>query len=105
MTAAFDDVALIVDLHEAAGIDLGPMQTERDLIVAVRSARHSQCQMIEYALMKSVHDCQTVRRRKINAGLPLLFRHVEFLLSVNFLLHRILHNSALASGPSVFLLQ
>src|SRR4029077_12699799 len=62
--------AVVTDFHEAARRHLGPIEAERDLVVAVVRARHPEGQVIEDALVEAVHHAQPVRGREIDAGLP-----------------------------------
>ena len=67
---AGQDAAVISHFHEAAGGDLGPMQAERNLIIAVVAGGNRQRQMVENAFVEAVLDGEPVRRGKIDPGLP-----------------------------------
>ncbi len=47
------------------------MQAERDLVVAVVPARHGEGEVVEDALAEAVPDGEAMRRREIDARLPL----------------------------------
>ena len=59
------------NLHKAARRDLGPVQPERDLVIAVGLARDRQGQVIEDTLVEAVLDRQAVRRGEVDARLAL----------------------------------
>ena len=63
--------AIVADFHEAARGHLGPVQAERDLVVAVVVARHARGEVVEDALVEAVHHGHAMRGRQIDARLPL----------------------------------
>jgi hypothetical protein len=69
LALARQQAAVVADLHEAACGDFRPMQTERDLVIAIVAAGHRQRQMIEDALMETVLDREPVRRCEVDARL------------------------------------
>src|SRR5262249_37075945 len=69
--------AVVAHFHEAARRHLGPMQPERDLVVAVVGAGHAQGEMVEDALVEPVHHGETMRGGEINPRLPLCRGHVD----------------------------
>ena len=79
--AALDLAVVDADFHEAGRRDLGPMHAERDLVVAVGAAGHREGQMVEDALVETVHEGQPVRGREIDPRLPLLGAAVRRALS------------------------
>ncbi len=70
--AALDLAIVDADFHEAGSRDLGPMRAERDLVVAIRAARHHEGQMVEDAFGKTLVEGQPVRGGEIDPRLPLL---------------------------------
>src|SRR5438067_1033714 len=62
--------AVIADFHEAACGHLGPIEAERDLVVAVARAGHAERQVIENAFVEAMHHAEPMRGREIDAGLP-----------------------------------
>src|SRR5579862_2931341 len=91
------DRAVIADLHQNTRRHLRPMETERDLVIAVVPARHGQGKMVEDALAEAVADGEAVRRREVDPRLPfrgiggaalaLLFDQSHYQLS-RFSVHR-----------------
>jgi hypothetical protein len=70
--AALDLAVIDADFHEAGSRDLGPMRTERDLVVAIGAIRHHEGQMVEDAFGKSLDEGEPVGGREIDPRLPLL---------------------------------
>src|SRR5436305_2601415 len=62
--------AIVSDFHEAARRHLGPVEPERNLVVAIVGAGDPECQMVEDALMKVVHHAEPMRGGEIDARLP-----------------------------------
>ena len=67
---AGEQLAIVADLHEAARRHLGPVQAERNLVVAF-AAGHPQRQVIEDPLVEPVHHRKPVGRGEIDPRLPL----------------------------------
>src|SRR6516165_10521687 len=60
----------IVDayLHERRSLDLRPVHTKRNLVIAVGIARDHLGQVIEDSLVQAMHDCQSMCGCKIDAS-------------------------------------
>ena len=61
---AGEPLAVIADFHEAACRHLGPVEAERDLVVAVVRARHAEGQVIEDALVEARASRRAGARRR-----------------------------------------
>src|SRR6202790_4035256 len=70
--AALDLAVVDANFHEGRGRHLGPVHSERDLVVAVAVARHDQGEVVEDALAEIVHVGEAMRRREIDPRLPFL---------------------------------
>jgi hypothetical protein len=71
---------VIAHFHQAARRHLGPIEAERDLIVAVIRARHAEGQVIEDAFVEPPHHADPVRCREIDPRLPARGLEVDALL-------------------------
>ena len=71
--------AVVADFHEAACGDLGPVQAEGNLVVAVVGARHAQGEVIENAFIEPVHHGEAMGGGEIDARLPARVRPGEVL--------------------------
>ena len=90
-------LAVVADLHEAARRHLGPVQAERDLVVAVVGAGHAEREVIEDPLVEAVHHGEPVRGREIDPRLPLRRADVDISL-VLFLGRRPASSAAFRGG-------
>src|SRR4029077_4155766 len=59
------------DLHQDTRRHLRPVQTERDLVIAIVLIWHGQGKMVEDALAEAVADGEAMRRCEIDPRLPL----------------------------------
>ena len=71
--------AVVGHFHEAACGHFGPVQAERNLIVAVVVAGHAQGEMVENPFIQAMHDGQPVRGGQIDTRLPALRGQIEIL--------------------------
>src|ERR1700730_6784747 len=71
------ELAVVADFHEAARGHLGPVQAERDLVIAVVGAGDAQGEVVENALVEPVHHGEPVRGGEIDPRLPLRRGYVD----------------------------
>ena len=62
--------AVVADFHQAAGGHFGPVQAERNLVVAVVRAGHAEGEVVENPLIQAMHHREAMRGGEVHPRLP-----------------------------------